>query len=38
VVGGHHPLGMSVFVNHSPQLLEERYGVGRPENPPVKVP
>jgi chromosome segregation ATPase len=26
VVGDHHPLGMSVFVNHSPQLLEERYG------------
>lgn len=22
VVGGHHPLGMSVFVNHSPQWLE----------------
>lgn len=28
VVGSHHPLGMSVFVNHSPQLLAERYGVG----------
>lgn len=28
VVGNHHPLGMSVFVNHSPQLLQERYGVG----------
>jgi chromosome segregation ATPase len=28
VVGNHHPLGSSVFVNHSPQLLEERYGVG----------
>jgi chromosome segregation ATPase len=27
VVGDHHPLGMSVFVNHSPQLLEERYGI-----------
>ena len=27
VVGKHHPLGMSVFVNHSPDLLEERYGV-----------
>lgn len=28
VVGDHHPLGMSVFVNHSPQLLAERYGIG----------
>jgi chromosome segregation ATPase len=28
VVGDHHPLGTSVFVNHSPQLLAERYGVG----------
>jgi chromosome segregation ATPase len=28
VVGDHHPLGMSVFVNHSPQLLDERYGLG----------
>jgi chromosome segregation ATPase len=28
VVGEHHPLGMSVFVNHSPDLLTERYGVG----------
>lgn len=28
VVGDHHPLGSSVFVNHSPQLLEERYGLG----------
>jgi chromosome segregation ATPase len=27
VVGDHHPLGSSVFVNHSPQLLEERYGI-----------
>lgn len=34
VVGDHHPLGMSVFVNHSPQLLEERYGAGakRPDD------
>lgn len=31
VVGKHHPLGMSVFVNHSPDLLEERYGVGADE-------
>lgn len=31
VVGNHHPLGMSVFVNHSPQLLAERYGVGSAE-------
>lgn len=28
VVGNHHPLGSSVFVNHSPQVLAERYGVG----------
>lgn len=28
VVGNHHPLGSSVFVNHSPQVLEERYGAG----------
>lgn len=28
VLGDHHPLGMSVFVNHSPQLLHERYGLG----------
>jgi hypothetical protein len=27
IVGDHHPLGMSVFVNHSPQLLAERYGL-----------
>jgi hypothetical protein len=27
VFGDHHPLGMSVFVNHSPQLLAERYGL-----------
>jgi chromosome segregation ATPase len=27
VVGDHHPLGTSVFVNHSPQLLAERYGI-----------
>lgn len=32
VVGDHHPLGMSVFVNHSPDLLAERYGVGAAEN------
>lgn len=31
VVGQHHPLGMSVFVNHSPDLLTERYGVGESE-------
>jgi chromosome segregation ATPase len=31
VVGDHHPLGMSVFVNHSPDLLAERYGVGAAE-------
>ena len=28
IVGEHHPLGMSVFVNHSPDVLTERYGVG----------
>lgn len=28
ILGEHHPLGMSVFVNHSPDLLAERYGVG----------
>jgi chromosome segregation ATPase len=26
VFGDRHPLGESVFVNHSPQLLAERYG------------
>jgi hypothetical protein len=26
VFGDHHPFGKSVFVNHSPQLLAERYG------------
>lgn len=31
VVGDHHPLGMSIFVNHSPDLLAERYGVGAAE-------
>jgi chromosome segregation ATPase len=33
VVGNHHPLGMSVFVNHSPQLLAERYGIGGAQEP-----
>jgi chromosome segregation ATPase len=28
VVGDHHPLGMSVFVNHSRRNLEELYGLG----------
>lgn len=28
VVGNHHPLGMSVFVNHSRENLEDLYGVG----------
>lgn len=27
VVGNHHPLGMSVFVNHSHENLEEIYGL-----------
>jgi hypothetical protein len=31
VVGDHHPLGMSVFVNHSPQALEQQFGLGHPE-------
>lgn len=31
VVGAHHPLGMSVFVNHSPQALEQQFGLGHPE-------
>jgi hypothetical protein len=34
VVGDHHPLGTSVFVNHSPQLLEKRYGVGDKKQDP----
>lgn len=29
VVGNHHPLGMSVFVNHSRENLETFYGVGK---------
>ena len=36
VVGDHHPLGMSVFVNHSPQLLDERYGLHGAETPAGK--
>jgi chromosome segregation ATPase len=27
VVGDHHPLGMSVFVNHSHEVLAKRYGL-----------
>lgn len=30
VVGNHHPLGMSVFVNHNRENLETLYGVGKP--------
>jgi len=29
VLGDHQPLGKSVFVNHSPQLLEKRYKPGK---------
>lgn len=32
IVGEHHPLGMSVFVNHSRENLEELYGLGEPES------
>jgi hypothetical protein len=28
VVGDHHPLGMSVFVNHNRENLESLYGLG----------
>jgi chromosome segregation ATPase len=31
VVGNHHPLGMSVFVNHSHENLEDIYGLDRPK-------
>ena len=34
-VGGHHPLGMSVFVNHSPQWLES-HGLKAPADAPAK--
>jgi len=37
VVGDHHPLGTSVFVNHSPQLLAERYGIDA-TNPAPETP
>lgn len=30
VVGNHHPLGMSVFVNHNRENLETFYGLGNP--------
>jgi hypothetical protein len=33
VVGGHHPLGMSVFVNHSPQWLDS-HGLADQSAPP----
>lgn len=29
VVGNHHPLGMSVFVNHNRENLETYYGLGK---------
>lgn len=32
VVGNHHPLGMSVFVNHSRENLQSLYGVGEVES------
>jgi hypothetical protein len=31
VVGDRHPLGMSVFVNHSHRTLAEQYGLAAPE-------
>ena len=33
VIGDHHPLGMSVFVNHSRENLQSLYGLGEPEAP-----
>jgi len=32
VVGNHHPLGMSVFVNHNRENLHDLYGLDGPEN------
>ncbi len=32
IVGNHHPLGMSAFVNHSHQALAERYGLVEPDS------
>lgn len=32
VVGKHHPLGMSVFVNHDRANLHDLYGIDGPEN------
>lgn len=32
VVGDHHPLGMSVFVNHNRENLKNLYGLGKSEN------
>lgn len=37
VLGGHHPLGQSVFVNHSHDNLTTEYGLVDPE-PTPKVP
>jgi hypothetical protein len=31
-VGDHHPLGMSVFVNHSHKALADQYGLSAPED------
>lgn len=32
VVGDHHPLGMSVFVNHSHKALADQYGLSAPKD------
>ncbi len=33
VIGDHHPLGESVFVNHSHENLKREYGIVSPEEP-----
>ena len=35
VIGGHHPLGESVFVNHSHATLASQYGLAEAEVPPA---
>lgn len=34
VVGGHHPMGTSVFVNHTHQNLANRYGISATDDVP----
>ena len=34
VVGDHHPMGMSVFVNHTHQNLAQRYGIDAVDDVP----